>query len=83
MITTLAKAIRRFGFEDPRTITIAYLEETGKVELAENLYETLVGDEVEDEDDEPLYYNDEWDEDLNGDEEMGFDPYEGCYTFDC
>lgn len=83
MITTLAKAIRRFGFEDPRTITIAYLEETGKVELAESLYETLVGDEVEDEDDEPLYYNDEWDEDLNGDEEMGFDPYEGCYTFDC
>ena len=29
---------------------------------------------------------DEWDEDedyLNGDEEMGFDPYEGCYTGDC
>jgi hypothetical protein len=29
---------------------------------------------------------DEWDEDeeyLNGDEEMGFDPYEGCYTYDC
>ena len=29
---------------------------------------------------------DPWDEDeeyLNGDEEMGFDPYEGCYTWDC
>lgn len=29
---------------------------------------------------------DPWDEDeeyLNGDEEMGFNPYEGCYTYDC
>lgn len=83
MMTTLAKATRRFGFEDPRTITIAYLEESGQAALADRLYATLVDDEEGDEDDEPLYYNDEWDEDLNGDEEMGFDPYEGCYTFDC
>ena len=85
-MTTLDKAIRAFGFEDPRTITIAYLEESGQAALADRLYATLVGDEEEVEDDEPLYYNDEWDEDeeyLNGDEEMGFDPYEGCYTFDC
>ena len=29
---------------------------------------------------------DDWDEDeecLNGDEEKDFDPYEGCYTWDC
>ena len=40
------------------------------------------GEEIETFGDE----EDEWDEDeeyLNGDEEMGFDPYEGCYTWDC
>jgi hypothetical protein len=40
------------------------------------------GEEIESFGDE----EDEWDEDeecLNGDEEMGFDPYEGCYTWDC
>lgn len=35
---------------------------------------------------DPTHENDAWDDDeecLNGDEEMGFDPYEGCYTYDC
>lgn len=83
MMTTLAKAIRRFGFEDARTITIAYLEEAGKATLAEELYATLVGDEEEEEDDEPLYYNEDWDDFEAEADECGFDPYEGCYTFDC
>ena len=77
-MTTLDKAIRTFGFEDARTITIAMLEEQGKTELAEKLFKTLTDDEE--------YEEDPWDEDeeyLNGDEEMGFDPYEGCYTWDC
>ena len=47
-MTTLDKAINYFGFEDPRTITIAVLEEQGHTKLAEDLWETL----TEDEDDE-------------------------------
>lgn len=76
-MTTLDKAIREFGFEDARTITIAFLEERGQKELAETLWEILTN--TEDEED-PL---DEDEEYLNEDEEMGFDPYEGCYTYDC
>lgn len=73
-MTTLDKAIRNFGFEDPRTITIAFLEESGKQQLAEELYATLTEDEeCEDEED---YFDDDVDE-------CGFDPYEGCYTYDC
>ena len=81
-MTTLDKAIQLFGFENPITITIATLEEQGKTDLAERLFEECA--ELASphwcQDDE-----DEWDEDeeyLNGDEEMGFDPYEGCYTYD-
>ena len=65
------------------------------VELAEVIGTTasLVWDDtrevVEEYDPDQLDIEDEedpWDEDeeyLNGDEEMGFDPYEGCYTWDC
>lgn len=80
-MTTLDKAIRVFGFEDPRTITIAFLEEQGQTEMAEQLYATLVADYQEGED--PTYENEDWD-DFEGDaDEVGFDPYEGCYTMDC
>ena len=75
-MTTLDKAIRTFGFEDPRTITIAFLEETGKTDLAEQLWEVLTENENEEDDDEDYYYIDESDE-------SGFDPYMGCYTGDC
>ena len=74
-MTTLDKAIRNFGFEDPRTITIAFLEQSGKSQLAEELYEVLTADDDEDED-EDFDYIDESDE-------SGFDPYMGCYTGDC
>jgi hypothetical protein len=79
-MTTLNKAIKTYGFENPITITIAVLEEQGKTELAEQLYDECLALGCEEGDEDP------WDEDeeyLNGDEEMGFDPYEGCYTFDC
>lgn len=46
MVTT-DKAIRIFGFENPITITIAFLEEQGKHELAEQLWETLTEEEEE------------------------------------
>lgn len=77
-MTTLDKAVRTFGFEDARTITIAFLEEQGKTDLAEKLWETLTADEE---------YEDDWDDydrDYEPDvDETGFDPYEGCYTGDC
>ena len=75
-MTTFDKAIRTFGFEDPRTITIAYLEETGKTELAEQLWKVLTDDEEYEDD------YDDYDRDYKPDE-CGFDPYEGCYTYDC
>jgi hypothetical protein len=31
---------------------------------------------------ENLYYNEAWDDEPDVDE-TGFDPYEGCYTWDC
>jgi hypothetical protein len=37
-MTTLDKAIQTYGFENPITITIAALEEQGKHDLAEQLY---------------------------------------------
>jgi hypothetical protein len=47
IMTTLDKAIQTFGFENPITITIAVLEEQGKHELAEQLWETLTEEEEE------------------------------------
>ena len=67
-MTITDKAIQIFGFEDARTITIAILEEQGKHELAEELFKTLTDDE------------DDYEPDAD---ECGFDPYEGCYTYDC
>ena len=46
-MTILNKAIRRFGFESPITITIAVLEEQGKTELAEELFATITANEEE------------------------------------
>lgn len=46
-MTTLDKAIQKFGFEDARTITIAVLEEQGKTKLAEELWKALTEEEEE------------------------------------
>lgn len=80
---TLDKAIRAFGFEHPITITIAVLEEQGKTELAEQLFEECEelahphwAQDDDDDLDSTLHFIDDVDE-------TGFDPYEGCYTFDC
>jgi hypothetical protein len=81
-MTTLDKAVHTFGFENPITITIAYLEEQGKHELAEQLYEEceeLAHPHWAQDDD--LDLDEEWGDD--GNLEAGFDPYEGCYTYDC
>ena len=77
-MTTTDKAIRAFGFENPITITIAVLEEQGKHELAEQLFEEC--EELA----HPHWAQDDEDEDYEPDvDECGFDPYEGCYTYDC
>lgn len=77
-MTTLDKAIQAFGFENPITTTIAILEEQGKHELAEALWKVVTNYEE---------YEDDWDDydrDYEPDvDETGFDPYEGCYTYDC
>ena len=72
-MTTLDKAIELFGFENPITITIAVLAEQGKHELAEQLFEECSKD----------IYSDSQDAEGSWDEDMGFDPYMGCYTGDC
>lgn len=80
-MTTLDKAIKMFGFENPITITIAVLEKQGKHELAEQLFEEC--EELadphwcrDDDLDSTLHFTDDMDE-------CGFDPYMGCYTGDC
>lgn len=76
-MTTLDKAIQTFGFENPITITIAVFEEQGKTDLAEQLFEEC--EELA----HPHWAQDD-DEDHEPDvDETGFDPYEGCYTYDC
>ena len=77
-MTTTDKAIRAFGFENPITIAIATLEEQGKHELAEQLFEEC--EELA----HPHWTQDDEDEDYEPDvDECGFAPYEGCYTYDC
>lgn len=78
-MTTLDKAIQVFGFENPITITIAVLEEQGETKLAEQLYEECAKEYFEDD------FEDDCDHEDNEPDadEVGFDPYEGCYTYDC
>jgi hypothetical protein len=77
-MTTLDKAIQTFGFENPITITIAVLEEQGKTDLAERLFEEC--EELA----HPHWCQDDEDEGFEDDvDECGFDPYMGCYTGDC
>jgi hypothetical protein len=41
------------------------------------------GEVIESSDDDDEYVNDDWDDDEPDADETGFDPYEGCYTWDC
>lgn len=85
-------ACSEFGLEDDHTRGIGklldlakagYLDQTDAKRMAQIIYHHGS---------ENLYYNDAWDEEdpwdedeeyLNGTDEMGFDPYMGCYTGDC
>jgi hypothetical protein len=77
-MTYTEKAIKMFGFKNPITITIAVLEEQGKTDLAEQLFEEC--EELA----HPHWAQDDEDKDYEPEaDECGFDPYEGCYTYDC
>ena len=80
-------ACSEFGLENEHTIAIArlvdlvasgYLAEDEATPMAQIIYHHGA---------ENLYYNDEWDENEEYDEpnydEDGFNPYLGCYDFDC
>jgi hypothetical protein len=84
-MTTLDKAIKLFGFENPITVTIAVLEEQGKTKLADQLFEECAKEVFDDDYEDDCEYEDDWD-DYDRDyepDEVGFDPYMGCYTGDC
>ena len=49
---------------------------------AADIYDAETGEVVATFDSEPEEVESDW-EDGDWDKEMGFDPYEGCYTWDC
>lgn len=78
--TNTAEALRtlcivNFGHEHPTTIKVFSLLAEGYEILATEAFAQGFLDEVNERQDE---------EDFSDDiDESGFDPYEGCYTFDC
>lgn len=73
-MTITDKAIRYYGADNPITIAITVLEEQGKTDLAQQLFLECLALGCDEDAEECL----DWDAD-----ECGFDPYEGCYTYDC
>ena len=80
-------ACSEFGLENEHTIAIAKL-----VDLVENSYlskdeATSMAQIIYHHGTESLYYNDDWNDDEDFDEpdydECGFNPYAGCYNWDC
>lgn len=75
----------RLGLEHPDTI--AAFKACERIAEAERELDTLyakwLAEDTEVEDDEPLeYVNDDWDDFEAVDDEVGFDPYLGEYTYD-
>lgn len=72
-------AAYKWGLEDVRTVAVCTIFEKMGAGQATVLYCYLCdGSEVRKEEDAP--HDEEWDD---ADWEMGFDPYSGCYDFDC
>ena len=84
LVNCLNLACSEFGLENEHTIAIAKL-----ADLVENNYlskdeATSMAQIIYHHGTESLYYNDEWDEDDEPDyDECGFNPYAGCYDWDC
>ena len=79
-------ACSEFGLEDDHTRGIGKLLDLAKAGHLDQQEAKRMAQIIYHHGSENLYYNDAWDEDeeyLNGEDEMGFDPYMGCYTGDC
>lgn len=82
-----------FGHEDQHTLCIAQLLDLARNGYLDPLSAQRMAQIIYHHGTESLYYNEDWDEEedpwdedeeyLNGADEMGFDPYMGCYTGDC
>lgn len=78
-------AVRDYGHEDPRTIAIGQLVDElaegsitkERAALQSKIFYNMTLEEYED-----LFYYDE-EEDDSEMLDMGFNPYMGCYDFDC
>ena len=81
-------AITDFGHEEPHTVAIAKLLDLVNRGLLDRESATNIARFVyHDGCAVCLYYNEDWEEEDayfdDCDNDMGFDPYEGCYTGDC
>ena len=86
LINCVHLACEEFGLENVHTIAISKLFDLAQDHCLTEEEATSMAQIIYHHGTESLYYNDEWDEDeecLNGADEMGFDPYAGCYTGDC
>lgn len=79
-----------FGHEDLHTVSIAKLLDLANNGALDPLSAQRMAQIIYHHGTETLYFvgdpDDPWDEDeefIEGDDEMGFDPYMGCYTGDC
>lgn len=71
----LNEIIRTWGMEHEYTIEFATAMETATESELKELYDDIIDRPVYDEEDEE-YYEPDYDE-------CGYDPYMGCYSFDC
>lgn len=80
-------AIEMFGFENIHTIAIARLVDLVADDLLTKEEATPMAQIICHHGTESLYYNEAWDDEDEESEpdadETGFDPYAGCYTWDC
>ena len=80
-------AVKEFGFENIHTIAIARLVDLVADDLLTKEEATPMAQIIYHHGAESLYYNEAWDDEDEESEpdvdEMGFDPYAGCYTWDC
>lgn len=67
----LNEIIRTWGMEHEYTIEFATAMETATEAELKELYEDIIDRPVYDEEDKEYY------------DECGYDPYMGCYSFDC
>jgi hypothetical protein len=71
-----------FGHEDLHTVSIAKLLDLANNGALDPLSAQRMAQIIYHHGTETLYYNEAWDDEPDVDE-TGFDPYEGCYTWDC